>query len=711
MGNTDSNPVRNLDKRTARREYANEFIGAISNYRYHHLIDDANTNDQNDNTNDQIDNKINNDVNVYVRKRPIFNHEKENGEFDVITTNKKSIIIHDCKMHSDMKRMFLNNHEFIFDEIFDDKCNNTKVYKNAIAPLVENTVRNGLFSTIMVYGQTGSGKTYTMSSVYEQCCKDIFDQLHVETERFNETFRVSVSFFEIVGDSCIDLFNSSSPTQLYTGSDGCVHASPAAEPVVSDADELMALINYACSIRSTAATGVHDSSSRSHAILRIYIQKNYDNDEDVESEGVLTLVDLAGTEHKIDSLYHSADRRKETANINASLMALKDCLRSRSSGNNMSFNYRKSTLTKMLKASFFMKSAKTVVIATVSPASKDTEHSLNTLRHACLMDGQHERSENDETRFITGGRVTTQQIGTIDLAGIGRKNFANRKAGVEKSLATSNGNETDIRTRDKSPLKDDEKGRLRRASERKHLAAMSASHKQLLLKARKNFTNTRQQMRMRKFIPDVEIETTPVMNESSPALVIPSANDHNHQSPTVPKDIKSKKYKEIKKLYAQVYSDTVPPSLVRRQFITLMKMKGYTEEDISTYAPPSPTDVALDQLTIRKERDESEYTSSTTTAIKVAKRIQFADQSLTKSENVNNKQSNKLPSKAPVSAAELVAKEAQSRQDRHVAAREIRQRLENERKENILKRINNDHAKLKATNAALVKKVYLLFSL
>jgi len=76
----------------------------------------------------------------------------------------------------------------------------------------------------------------------------------------------------------------------------------------------------------------------------------------------------------------------------------------------MPFNYRKSTLTKMLKASFFLKSAKTVVIATVSPASKDTEHSLNTLRHACLMDGQYDNTsinnnDNDETRFITGKKL------------------------------------------------------------------------------------------------------------------------------------------------------------------------------------------------------------------------------------------------------------------------------------------------------------------
>jgi len=42
----------------------------------------------------------------------------------------------------------------------------------------------------------------------------------------------------------------------------------------------------------------------------------------------------------------------------------------------------------VLKASFVDPDAQTLVLATVSPAAKDTEHSLNTLRHACIMDGQ-----------------------------------------------------------------------------------------------------------------------------------------------------------------------------------------------------------------------------------------------------------------------------------------------------------------------------------
>ena len=85
-------------------------------------------------------------------------------------------------------------------------------------------------------------------------------------------------------------------------------------------------------------------------------------------------------------MHHSAQRRKEGAQINASLMALKECVRARASGKNRSHVYRKSKLTMALKGSFVLPTARTMIIATVSPSSKDTEHSLNTFRHACIMD-------------------------------------------------------------------------------------------------------------------------------------------------------------------------------------------------------------------------------------------------------------------------------------------------------------------------------------
>ena len=181
----------------------------------------------------------------------------------------------------------------------------------------------------------GSGKTFTMSSIYERAAQDIFGHLDDAVERFAKPPTVSVSFVEIAGDACHDLLNAFEPAQLLTGADGSVHPFPVTEPVVTSAAELLAMIRHGMGIRTTAATGVHDGSSRSHAILRVYIHRN-----DAEAlaaaasmanrpssagagggggrgsergsgggssstiiEGTLTLVDLAGSEHKIDSMY------------------------------------------------------------------------------------------------------------------------------------------------------------------------------------------------------------------------------------------------------------------------------------------------------------------------------------------------------------------------------------------------------------------------
>jgi hypothetical protein len=48
--------------------------------------------------------------------------------------------------------------------------------------------------------------------------------------------------------------------------------------------------------------GVHDQSSRSHAVLRIYVQRHDLRSSSGDVEGTLTLVDLAGSEHRIDSM-------------------------------------------------------------------------------------------------------------------------------------------------------------------------------------------------------------------------------------------------------------------------------------------------------------------------------------------------------------------------------------------------------------------------
>ena len=183
--------------------------------------------------------------------------------------------------------------------------------------------------------------------------------------------------------------------------------------------------------------------------------------------------------------YHGKERRKETGNINASLMALKECIRARAAGQVLSFQYRRSKLTQALKSSFSLPSARTIVIATVSPASKDTEHSLNTLRHACIMHGQQDHGNAKETRFVTGGTVTAELIGEINLTEIGRKNAnIKRSGGVMDGPKSHNGNIVDSKAaraaNNEVELTEKDRLRIRKAAEARSIAKLLPQYRDLL---------------------------------------------------------------------------------------------------------------------------------------------------------------------------------------------------------------------------------------
>ena len=71
----------------------------------------------------------------------------------------------------------------------------------------------------------------------------------------------------------------------------------------------------------------------------------------------------------------------EGAEINKSLLALKECVRALDS-NSSHVPYRASKLTLVLKDSFTKTSSRTVMIVNISPAASSADHTLNTLRYA-----------------------------------------------------------------------------------------------------------------------------------------------------------------------------------------------------------------------------------------------------------------------------------------------------------------------------------------
>ena len=194
MGNDVSNPIRNIDKRTARREYRDDFIKAIDKFKNKYILNNKNTGNKSmpphssstsykatiTNTNTRANcNAVtwqDGNIKVYIRKRPIFKHELTSYEFDVISCKEsisrnqngsscsssdnssimESIIVHDCRMHADMKRQIINHHEFQFNKVFDEYTTNPDIYHHTTKSLVAISCDGG-YSTCLVYGQTGDG--------------------------------------------------------------------------------------------------------------------------------------------------------------------------------------------------------------------------------------------------------------------------------------------------------------------------------------------------------------------------------------------------------------------------------------------------------------------------------------------------------------------------------------------------------------------------
>ena len=148
------------------------------------------------------------------------------------------------------------------------------------------------------------------------------------------------------------------------------------EQRVSGVDALLRLIDHGNSVRSTGSTGANADSSRSHAVLQIALKPHGSK----ETTGKMSFIDLAGSERGADTTHNDRKTRLEGAEINKSLLALKECIRSLYQEHDHT-PFRGSKLTQVLRDSF-TGSCKTVMIATISPNISNCEHTLNTLRYA-----------------------------------------------------------------------------------------------------------------------------------------------------------------------------------------------------------------------------------------------------------------------------------------------------------------------------------------
>lgn len=285
-------------------------------------------------------------------------------------------------------------------------------------------------STIFAYGQTGSGKTYSISGLEKLVAEAL------TSGALDGTRHMYISIVELAGNAACDLLNVRRPVSLLEDSFGSTHLAGATEARITDAASLLAFIDTAAALRRTAPTQKNDASSRSHAICRIRLENPALPETD---DGLLYMIDLAGSEAARDVTAHSADRMREAKEINASLSTLKDCIRGRASldaaagsGAKSYIPYRQSALTKLLKHVFdpaTERSCRTVVLACVNPCLADVAASKNTLRYAEMLKVEVPKAavvkydaakpgtwSNEQLREWIGSNVSRISPGPLDEA-------------------------------------------------------------------------------------------------------------------------------------------------------------------------------------------------------------------------------------------------------------------------------------------------------
>ena len=300
------------------------------------------------------------------------------------------------------------NRAFHFDEVFGPDSEQTRVYDNLVAPLVDACF-DGYNATVLAYGQTGSGKTYTMGStaahaggddevgVIPRVIRDIF--AGIDKRRGASECTVRCAFLEVHNEEVRDLLHPDVVTKKISvreRADGAIVVSGIRECEARGAEEMVRLLENGAVSRTTGGTKMNEQSSRSHAIFTVILEQRHLTREarrrhrGAFSSAKFHLVDLAGSERN-KRTGASGHRFKESININSGLLALGNVInaiaddqerRKQDLGpRHLHVPYRDSKLTRLLQDSLGGNS-RTCMIACISPADANLEETLNTLKYA-----------------------------------------------------------------------------------------------------------------------------------------------------------------------------------------------------------------------------------------------------------------------------------------------------------------------------------------
>ncbi|XP_041365194.1 kinesin-like protein KIF6 [Gigantopelta aegis] len=342
-------------------------------------------------------------------------------------------------------------YDFKYDNVFNTDISQEDVF-NAVAYDIIEGFLNGYNGTIFAYGQTGTGKTYTVEGsarkysergLAPRALSMIYQAL---AQRQDEEITAHISYIEIYQEVAYDLLTPGARTlspvtpfpkvNVMEGPGGTCMIRNLSIHLAASEDVAQSLLLQGQANRKVAETPVNQRSSRSHAVLTVYLAaKKQDSDVIIRSK--LHLVDLAGSE-RVAKTGVDGHQLTEAKSINLSLHHLEtviislqtdslanarlqqrtaQSLRSLSSSvlsqshtpNNDGFRatrhvpYRNSLLTMVLRDSLGG-NCQTAMIATLSLEWRNLGETLSTCRFAqrvaCIANHAIRNEEIDDYTLI-----------------------------------------------------------------------------------------------------------------------------------------------------------------------------------------------------------------------------------------------------------------------------------------------------------------------
>ncbi|KAJ3033179.1 Kinesin-like protein kif3a [Rhizophlyctis rosea] len=327
-------------------------------------------------------------VKVIVRCRPFSEKEKAAGHSNIVTIDKAAATVSIV----DPRGGAGSNDPpktFTFDSVFDITSTQQEVYNKTARPIVESVLA-GYNGTVFAYGQTGTGKTFSMEGVRDVpelrgIIPNAFEHIFAEIALSGSStqFLVRASYLEIYNEDIKDLLDTKAgKLEIKERADVGIYVKDLRTFVIKDVSEMDRLMSFGNKNRSVGATEMNARSSRSHSIFTITVEaseKSADGEEHIRA-GKLHLVDLAGSERQ-SKTGATGERLKEATKINLSLSALGNVISALVDGKSSHIPYRDSKLTRLLQDSLGG-NAKTLMVATLSPASYNYDETVSTLRYA-----------------------------------------------------------------------------------------------------------------------------------------------------------------------------------------------------------------------------------------------------------------------------------------------------------------------------------------